>query len=172
MIANMGTDMNAPLSQSQPLNVLYAGLADPLVAELRKLEHTRAYRAGSRLITCGEVPQNLMILTAGEAEILLPCPSHAISLGLASPGKVFGLKALMTGESAETDIVCVTSCTLTLLAGSRFLELLRSHPELYFVVAKILSADLQLADRVLKHTSKRFHRASRGAHINHVNTVE
>jgi len=163
MIVNMGADMNTTLPQYQTLNELYAGLADDLVSELRMLEHTRVYRAGSRLMTCGEMPQNLMILAAGEAEILLPCPRHSISLGVTAPGKVFGLKALMTGEPVETDIVCVTPSTVTLLPGSQFLELLRSHPELYFVVAKILSADLQQADKVLKHSSRRSHRAARPA---------
>jgi CRP-like cAMP-binding protein len=78
-----------------------------------------------------------------------------------APGKVLGLKALMTGEGAETDIVCLSPCTVTLLSGNRFLEQLRSHPEIYYVVAKILSADLQQADRVLKLASRRVHRAQR-----------
>jgi CRP-like cAMP-binding protein len=154
--------MNAPLLQHQILNELYAGLAEHLVAELGKLENTRACHAGSKLMTCGELPRDLMILAEGQAEVLLPCPKRTISLGIVAPGKVLGLKALMTGEGAETDIVCLSPCTVTLLPGARFLEQLRSHPEIYYVVAKILSADLQQADKVLKQASRRVHRAQRG----------
>ena len=162
MFANVSADMNAPLSQHQTLNELYAGLTEHLVAELRKLEHTRACLAGSKLMTCGELPHDLMILAEGHAEILLPCPKHTISLGMVAPGKVLGLKALMTGEGAETDIVCLSPCTVTLLPGARFLEQLRSHPEIYYLVAKILSADLQQADKVLKQASRKVHRIQRG----------
>jgi len=162
IFANVSADMNAPLSQYQTLNELYAGLTENLVAELRKLENTRACHAGSKLMTCGELPHDLIILAEGQAEIMLPCPKGAISLGMVTPGKVLGLKALMTGERAETDIVCLSPCTVTLLSGTRFLEQLRSHPEIYYVVAKILSADLQQADRVLKQASRRVHRMQRG----------
>lgn len=162
MFANVSADMNAPLSQHQTLNELYAGLTENLVAELRKLEHTRACQAGSKLMTCGELPHDLMILAEGHAEILLPCPKHTISLGMVAPGKVLGLKALMTGEGAETDVVCLTPCTVTLLPAARFLEQLRSHPEIYYVVAKILSVDLQQADKVLKQVSRKVHRMQRG----------
>jgi len=154
--------MNAPLPQYQTLNELYASLTENVVAELRKLENTRACHAGSKLMTCGELPHDLIILAEGQAEIMLPCPKGAISLGMVTPGKVLGLKALMTGERAETDIVCLSPCTVTLLSGTRFLEQLRSHPEIYYVVAKILSADLQQADRVLKQASRRAHRMQRG----------
>jgi len=154
--------MNAPLPQYQTLNELYASLTENVVAELRKLENTRACHAGSKLMTCGELPHDLIILAEGQAEIMLPCPKGAISLGMVTPGKVLGLKALMTGERAETDIVCLSPCTVTLLSGTRFLEQLRSHPEIYYVVAKILSADLQQADRVLKQASRRVHRMQRG----------
>jgi CRP-like cAMP-binding protein len=170
MTANTSANMNASHPQ-QTLNELYAGLADPLVAELRKLELKQVYRAGTKLMTFGELPQYIMILETGEAEILLPCPRRAISLGSAPPGKVLGLKALMAGEALETDIVCVTPCSATLLPGSRFLEVLRSHPEIYYVVAKILSADLQRADKVLKHTTRRAHRAPRVKFAGEMKTV-
>jgi CRP-like cAMP-binding protein len=162
MFANVSADMNVTLPQHHTLNELYASLTEDLVAELRKLEQTRTCHAGSKLMNCGELPHDLMILAAGQAEILLPCPRHTISLGMVAPGKVLGLKALMTGEGAETDIVCLTPCTVTLLSGTRFLEQLRSHPEIYYVVAKILSADLQQADKVLKQASRRVHRMQRG----------
>lgn len=162
MFANVSADMNVTLPQHHTMNELYAGLTEDLVAELGKLEQTRACHAGSKLMTCGELPHDLMILAAGQAEILLPCPRYTISLGMVAPGKVLGLKALMTGEGAETDIVCLTPCTVTLLSGARFLEQLRLHPEIYYVVAKILSADLQQADKILKQASRRTHRMQRG----------
>jgi CRP-like cAMP-binding protein len=36
-----------------------------------------------------------------------------------------------------------------------FLGLLSSHPEIYFAVAKVLSADLQIADRILRNHPRR-----------------
>lgn len=161
MAVNITSPMQTPLSQCQPENELYAGLAEELVTELRALEVTKAFGAKSRLLSFGEVPSHLLILKEGNAEILLHCSKREISLDVAGPGKVFGLKAIMTGDAVETDIVSVTPCVLTLIPAARFLDLLRSHPEIYYVVARILSADLQRADKVLKHTSRGITRAPR-----------
>lgn len=161
MVVNISAPMQTPLSQCPQENELYAGLAEQLVTELRGMEETKAFGARSRLLSFGEVPSHLMILKEGKAEILLHCSKRAISLDTAAPGKVFGLKAIMTGDSAETDVVCVTPCVLTLIPAARFLALLRRHPEIYYMVAKILSADLQRADKVLKHTARGITRASR-----------
>ncbi|HLK54817.1 MAG TPA: hypothetical protein VKU42_15260, partial [Candidatus Angelobacter sp.] len=54
-----------------------------------------------------------------------------------------------------TDVTCVEPCNITILPRDVFLDLLKSHPEIYFAVAKVLSADLQIADRILRNHPRR-----------------
>ena len=74
MLAKVSAHMNAPLSQYQMLNELYAGLTENVVTELRKLENTRTCHAGSKLMTCGELPHDLMILTGDKLKYCFLVP--------------------------------------------------------------------------------------------------
>lgn len=94
------------------------------------------------------------MLCTGSAEILLPCEGHAILLSTAGPGKIFGLRALVTDRLPEIEAVCRTECTLRLLPRDMFVTAVESHPEIYFTIAKLLSEDLQLAHAYLKKRNK------------------
>jgi len=44
---------------------------------------------------------------------------------------------------------------VTFLPGDVFLTLLKTNPEVYVVVAKVLAADLQMANSILRNCSRR-----------------
>jgi CRP-like cAMP-binding protein len=77
-----------------------------------------------------------------------------VSLGIAGPGRVFALHSVMTGNAPETTVTCKEDCRVTIVPKETFLEVLARHPEMYFSVVKVLSADLATADRLLRECAR------------------
>lgn len=148
--------MTNPPLHSEAANELYELLSPELRAELARFEQVRIVPAGTHLITCGVAPENLVIVNAGKVEITLDCRSrHPASLGYSGAGKVFGMRATVSGELPEIDVTCMESCSITTVPRDAFLALLKNNPQAYFAVAKVLSSDLQIADRILRRNSRR-----------------
>ena len=148
--------MNTPPLQSEATNELYEMLSPQLRGELARFEQVQIVPAGTHLISCGVPPEHLVIVNAGKVEITLDCNSrHAASLGYSGAGKVFGMRALVSGELPEIDVTCMESCSITTVPRDVFLALLKNNPQVYFAVAKVLSSDLQIVDRILRGNSRR-----------------
>jgi CRP-like cAMP-binding protein len=148
--------MTNPPLHSEAANELYEMLSPESRAELARFEQVRIVPAGTHLITCGVPPENLVIVNAGKVEITLDCRSrHPASLGYSGAGKVFGMRATVSGELPEIDVTCLESCSITTVPRDVFLAFLKSNPQAYFAVAKVLSSDLQIADRILRGHTRR-----------------
>jgi CRP-like cAMP-binding protein len=148
--------MNTPPLHSEAANELYDMLLPELRAELARFEQARIVPAGFHLINCGVPQEHLVIVNAGKVEITLDCNSrHAASLGYSGAGKVFGMRALVSGELPEIDVTCMESCSITTIPRDVFLAVLKDNPQVYFAVAKVLSSDLQIADRILRGNTRR-----------------
>lgn len=131
-------------------NELYAILRAELRHQLKQYEQSMTVPEGAKLIDHGILQEYLMILNSGTVRISIPCPKQPVSFVTRQKGKVFGMRAIISGELPEIDVTCVDSCDVTVIPRTAFLGLLKSYPELYFAVAKVLSADLQMADRILR----------------------
>jgi CRP-like cAMP-binding protein len=53
-------------------------------------------------------------------------------------------------QKARSDVTALQKCEIELLPVERFVELLKQHPQIYVAVAKVLSADLRIAERVMQ----------------------
>jgi CRP-like cAMP-binding protein len=73
-----------------------------------------------------------------------------VSLGIACPGKVFGLHSVIANAPPGTSVTCLEECEVTFLPKTAFLNVLRRNPQMYFAVVKVLSSDLAAADRVIR----------------------
>jgi CRP-like cAMP-binding protein len=146
-------------------NELYANLTPHVQHELAGQERAATVPEGSKLLTSGDVPEQLIILVSGSAELTIPAAGKPLSLGTAGPGKVFGLRSIICGENQEIDVTCLEECEIVLLPGEAFLQLLRGNPQMYFAVVKVLSADLKKAHGVLRQKTRKSknHGIRRGA---------
>jgi CRP-like cAMP-binding protein len=141
--------------ETENTNELYAMLRAELRHELAQHEQLITVPEGTILIDHGILPDHLVILNAGTVRISVPCVQHAASLTTGQQGKVFGMRAAISGELPEINVTCLEPCSITTIPRDVFLDLLKSHPEIYFAVAKVLSADLQIADRILRNHPRR-----------------
>jgi len=131
-------------------------LSPEVRAEMVKAERSMTVPEGTTLIRQGVPPESLVIINSGKVAVSLNCLGGAASFDCSEPGKVFGMRALVSGELPEANVTCVESCSITVVPREVFLSLLRDKPELYFGVAKVLSSDLKIADRILRSNSRRF----------------
>lgn len=131
-------------------NELYVHLSDEMRRELAKSEQTSRAPRGTILVQCGISADRLTILNSGTAETSVLVGGKMVSLGVAGPGKVFGLHSVLSGEPSHTSVICREECGVTVLPKDAFLGLLRRHPEAYVAVARLLSADLATANYVIR----------------------
>jgi CRP-like cAMP-binding protein len=137
-------------SAGEATNELYAGLSDDLRQELGGHEQTVTFSRGTTLLQSGMPADRLVILTSGSAETSVLTAGKVRSLGIARPGKVFALDSIISGEALRTSVTCSEECGVTFVPKAVFLDVLRRNPQMYFAVAKVLSADLAAANRVIR----------------------
>jgi CRP-like cAMP-binding protein len=136
-------------------NELYAMLRADLRHELAQHEQLMNVPVGAILIDHSILPDHLVILNSGTVSISVPSSKRAASMTTGQQGKVFGMRAAISGELPEIDVTCVEPCNITILPRDVFLDLLKVHPEIYFAVARVLSDELQIADRILRNHPRR-----------------
>src|ERR1700745_74618 len=108
----MGSTMSL---ENRNTNELYAMLPTAVCQELEKHEHLRTVPQGTTLIEHGRLPDGLVILNAGTVQISVPCPRRSASLTTGQAGKVFGMRAAISGEPPDIDVTCVEPCRVTFL---------------------------------------------------------
>src|SRR5436309_11707801 len=142
--------MTYSLSIDRETNELYEWLAAEVRETLHRLEQVSTVPAGAHLVTFHVAMEYVTILNQGSVEISVPAQGKTISMALAGNGKVFGLRSVVSGELPEINVICLEECTVTLLPRAGFLRTLKQYPQVYFAVAKVLSADLKLAQDLLR----------------------
>lgn len=136
-------------------NELYDLLAPELRLELAGYEEVKTVPAATRLMTCGRIPAHLIILERGSVEVLLQTANGMLSTVVNGGGKVFGLREALSGTASEADIVALNECQVTLVPQRRFTALLEQHPEIYAALARVLSADLRIAQDLLRRAPRK-----------------
>ena len=131
-------------------NELYESFSEEICEELGRHGKKATIRPGTRLIEQGTNPAYLIILDKGSVEISVPAGGQSISLEVSGRGKVCGLRSIVSGVLAETDVTAVEECEVTLIPAGLFVDMLKQHPEMYFAIAKVLSADLKTAEKILR----------------------
>lgn len=142
-------------SSSEVINDLYAEFPAEVRQELSGHERTITAPLGSRLLQSGTSPEQLIILNSGSAETSVLAAGKSLSLGIAGPGKIFGLHSIIAGVPPVTNVTCLEQCEVTLLPKKAFLDVLQRYPQMYIAVVKVLSSDLAAADRVIRNYARR-----------------
>lgn len=132
------------------LNELYTGLAPAIREELAQHEERATVPACTRLINQGAMPEHLIFIEQGAVEISVPAGDKALSLSVVGSGKVLGLRAIVANVLPEIDATTLRQCEVVRIPRQIFLEVLKKHPEMYFAISKVLSNDLNTAERLLR----------------------
>jgi CRP-like cAMP-binding protein len=66
------------------------------------------------------------------------------------------MRAALAGEAPEIDVTCLEQCRVTMVPREAFLDVLKINPQIYFAIAKVLSGELQIANRILSTSVRRY----------------
>ena len=150
--------MSTTLLSGAEANELNEMLSPALREKLASLGQSWTAPKDTHLLQPSVVPEHLIILHSGKVEVVLYSAGKSVSCDFCQAGKVFGMRAIVSGEAQELDVLCVEPCFVTSLPREMFLALLKANPEMYSAVARVLGSDLQIANGILRNT---VHRRSR-----------
>ena len=143
------------MTSSDVIKDLYACLPDELRQELAVHEQAVTVPEGTSLLQCGSYPEQLIILHSGSVETSVLVAGKPLSLGVAGPGRAFGLQSILAKAPTDTNVTCLEPCEVILVPKKAFLDALHCSPQMYLAVAQLLSADLQKAHGFLRHNGRR-----------------
>jgi CRP-like cAMP-binding protein len=136
------------------LNELYQSLPPAARETLSQYEERVTVPAGTKLIRQGVMPEHLIAIQQGSVEVSVPAGEKAMLLSVAGEGKILGLRPILSRAAPEIEATAVEDCTILRIPQQRFLEVLKQHPEMYFAISKVLSGDLNAAERFLRQGQK------------------
>ena len=136
------------------MNELYQSLPHNIREELSKYEEQAIVPAGSKLISEGVIPEHLVAIERGSAQISVPAGSKPVSLSIAGEGKVLGLRSILINAPPEIEATTLEECSIVRIPRQAFLKVLEEHPEIYSAVSRVLGADLNAAERFLREFSR------------------
>src|SRR5262249_10640657 len=102
--------MNPTPLHRETANELHAMLSPELRMEIARYEHTETVPKGTKLLEHDVHPKGLAILNSGRVEVRLAGMRESTSIDDVSTGKVFGMRAVVSGELPEIDVICVETC--------------------------------------------------------------
>jgi CRP-like cAMP-binding protein len=137
-------------------NELYANLPIDVREELARHEQVLTVARGTSLVRCAVPADQLVILNSGTVEVSVPVGGKTLSLGVAGPGKVFGLHSVVSGDAAHTDVKCLQNCEVVVLPRKSFLGVLQQYPQMYIAIARVLSSELAVADDLIRDRGRGF----------------
>lgn len=146
------------------MNELYASLTAEVRHKLQRYEDTRRVPTGTRLLSEGVPTEHLIILNAGSVEVSISSAGKEIPVGIARSGKVFGLRSAVSGEAPEINATTLEECTVALIPRDKFAGMLQQNPRVYLAIVKVLSADLNRVNDLLRRIPRTT--ASRGRAVN------
>src|SRR5689334_8924977 len=98
--------MNNTISDRLISNELYESLPAEVRRKLDQFRITTVVPARTKLLTRGLAPESVFFIDRGSVEIAVPGDDRAVSVAVAGPGKVFGLRAAVSGALAEVNVTC------------------------------------------------------------------
>ncbi len=120
---------------------LLAGLSDEDLARMSRDLQLRDYGKDQVIFRQGDASSELFIILRGRIRIFSVTPSgHETSIVLFSTGDVIGEFAAIDLLPRSATAKTLTPCTLAAIRGDRFLEYLRTIPDLSIGMLRLLAA--------------------------------
>ena len=115
---------------------------------LRALGREVRFKAGSRLMSVGEEPDSVLLVTAGLVKVVMGDgggTDHV--LAVRGPGELVGEMSCLEKRSRGATVVALSSVRALKMPATAFAELLLSRPRVCIQVADLLSSRLRTANQ-------------------------
>lgn len=142
---------HAELAGMQGPDSLFAGLSPTDWSELIARAVRVTFARGKELLAQGERGDNLLILTAGAARVVMLAPNgREIILAYAEPGAVLGEIALLDGGERTASVVATSDGAALRLGRNALKDFAGAHPEFAWVMMQQLARRLRTANQTIE----------------------
>ncbi len=130
-----------PLTVDTPMAGKLKNLLPPVaLTVLKSIQETKICPKGFDFFLEGQSPLGIYILYAGRVELTVTdIHGRQMVMGLALPGDVLGLSAVVSGKSHEETAEAAVPSQTGFIKCRDFLRFLDDHPEAAFWVVQLLS---------------------------------
>lgn len=129
----------------------FCSLPRPSLEALERLKVTNLFAKGVPIFGEGESPRGIFIVCQGRAKLsMTDSEGKALTVGVAEPGDVLGLQAVITGERHELTAQTLQLCQMNFVGRHDFLDFLTAHGEACLRAAQHLSCDCQSAADLIR----------------------
>ena len=144
-------------SRSSALSNLARGSGRSFSQFVRALDPIKAavnFPKHSALFEEGQFPDGIYILLRGKVKLSVDLKGgRTLILGIAQPGEVLGLSAIMSGKPAEFTAETLMATQFSFVERKEFLRLIEEHCELCVLVVEVLSHQLREAVEMIHYSS-------------------
>jgi CRP/FNR family transcriptional regulator len=125
---------------------LFCDIPEAAVRHLDAIKGTAFYPKGAFLCLEGQMPRGIFILCNGRAKITASgADGKTIILGIAAPGEVLGLSAVLSSKPYEMTVETLEATQANFIGRNEFLEFMRKYPDVGMRVAQQLTHTCQAA---------------------------
>jgi CRP/FNR family transcriptional regulator, cyclic AMP receptor protein len=126
-------------------------------AEIRRLEarcRWRRYGDGERVLDSGSASRDVYFVATGAVSIVnFSLSGKEVTLATAKAGSYFGELAAIDNQPRSASVVAVANSLIAIMPAGTFIDLLNSHAEVTFRVAKRLAEIVRLSDQRIMELS-------------------
>jgi CRP-like cAMP-binding protein len=123
---------------------IYKNLSPMAMNELESLAASSCFDGSTVLFAEEQEPCNILFLLEGKVKLTMnSSEGKRLTLGIAEPGDVLGLAAVITGRPYESTAVAQFPCRIRAFPRKSFLDLLLRYPVAWQNSARLLGAEFK-----------------------------
>ncbi len=128
----------------------FCQLPEAELARFEALKVTKTYPKGTRLFIEGQRPGGIFMLCQGQVK-LSTCSSDGkvMILGIAGPGTVLGLSAVVADVECEVTAEVLDLCQVNFVPREAFLDLIKNDPAVCLSAVRQLGSSYQTAHKMI-----------------------
>lgn len=136
-----------PMKETYPTTATTPNNAKPgrplpsvAITALKAIQTMKVHPKGCEFFLEGQSPEGIYIVYAGRVELsIADNQGRKMILGLARPGDILGLSAVLSGKHHEETAAAAVPSQTGFVKGKDFLRFLDNHPEAAYWVVQLLS---------------------------------
>ncbi|MEO1467500.1 MAG: cyclic nucleotide-binding domain-containing protein [Pseudomonadota bacterium] len=118
---------------------LFQGLHDKALRVVALSGEALVLNAGERLWEKDDDGPFVVIVLAGEADVLVPTPRGEVSVATLGEGEIIGEMAVLTGRPRSTAVAARTGLRVLRVDGEVMLDLMHEFPALALEIGRVLA---------------------------------
>lgn len=151
----------AEILQSLGQISLFADLPPAILERIQRSCDWRLYEPGQQIINYDDVSKDVFFLTKGVARVTIySVDGKAVSFRELSSGDLFGEYPALDGGPRSASVEARSACTVGLMHGPAFLELVEREPKVQRVLRQLVMTIRRLTTRVYEFSTLAVNRAA------------